>query len=63
MDYPKVNPEICTGCGNCVESCPDELGFIFFGSRVDVYLPCDAYIAVKMNERVKGNLSVLARII
>jgi len=24
MDYPKVNPDICTGCGSCVEMCPME---------------------------------------
>jgi len=24
MDYPKVNPDICTGCGICVDSCPME---------------------------------------
>jgi formate hydrogenlyase subunit 6/NADH:ubiquinone oxidoreductase subunit I len=24
MDFPKVNPENCTGCGNCVDSCPME---------------------------------------
>jgi len=24
MDYPKVDSENCTGCGNCVESCPVE---------------------------------------
>jgi len=22
MDFPKVNPDICTGCGICVDSCP-----------------------------------------
>jgi len=24
MDYPNVNPAICTGCGICVDSCPME---------------------------------------
>jgi len=22
MDYPEVDPEICTGCGLCIEVCP-----------------------------------------
>jgi len=24
MEYPIINSEICTGCGNCVEICPIE---------------------------------------
>lgn len=24
MEYPKVNSDICTGCGNCAEACPVE---------------------------------------
>jgi len=24
MDFPKVNPDICTGCGICVDSYPME---------------------------------------
>jgi len=24
MDFPKVNPDICTGCGICADSCPME---------------------------------------
>jgi len=24
MDFPKVTPDICTGCGICVDSCPME---------------------------------------
>jgi phosphatidylserine decarboxylase len=38
----------------------DELGFIRFGSRVDLFLPIDAKIAVKINQKVKGNISVIA---
>ncbi len=22
MEYPKVNPELCTNCGACMEICP-----------------------------------------
>lgn len=24
MDLPKVNPDICTGCGTCIDVCPME---------------------------------------
>jgi phosphatidylserine decarboxylase len=37
-----------------------ELGFIKFGSRVDVYLPLDAKINVKLNQKVTGGIDVLA---
>ncbi|MEL6812910.1 MAG: phosphatidylserine decarboxylase family protein [Bacteroidota bacterium] len=37
-----------------------ESGFIKFGSRVDVFLPLDAKVNVKLNEKVKGGISVLA---
>jgi phosphatidylserine decarboxylase len=38
----------------------DELGFIKFGSRVDVLLPLNARIAVHLNQSVKGGVTVLA---
>ncbi|WP_234736124.1 phosphatidylserine decarboxylase family protein [Tellurirhabdus bombi] len=37
-----------------------EFGFIKFGSRVDIYLPLDAEINVKIGEKTKGGLTVLA---
>lgn len=37
-----------------------EMGFIKFGSRVDVLLPLNAKINVKFNEVVKGGVTVLA---
>lgn len=40
----------------------DELGFIKFGSRVDLFLPLDAKIKVELDEKVKGGISVLAEI-
>lgn len=40
----------------------DELGFIKFGSRVDVLLPLDAKVEVDIGQKVKGNLTVIARL-
>lgn len=37
-----------------------EMGFIKFGSRVDVLLPIDAKVMVKLDEKVKGGITVLA---
>ncbi|MGE5518944.1 MAG: phosphatidylserine decarboxylase family protein [Candidatus Dadabacteria bacterium] len=38
-----------------------EMGFIKFGSRVDLVLPLDTKIEVKMNQKVKGGVTVLAK--
>lgn len=37
------------------------LGFIKFGSRVDLYLPLDTEILVKINQHVKGGITPVAR--
>lgn len=39
-----------------------EMGFIKFGSRVDVFLPLDAKVTVGLNQVVKGGFTVLAEI-
>jgi phosphatidylserine decarboxylase len=39
----------------------EEMGFIKFGSRVDLVLPLDTKIEVKMNQKVKGGVTVLAK--
>ena len=39
-----------------------ELGFIKFGSRVDIFLPLNANVEVKMGQKVKGNKDVIARL-
>lgn len=39
-----------------------QLGFIKFGSRVDLYLPLDSEIMVKMKQSVVGNRTVIARL-
>lgn len=38
------------------------LGFIKFGSRVDLYLPLNSEILVEMNQKVKGGVTPVARI-
>jgi phosphatidylserine decarboxylase len=38
----------------------DEMGFIKFGSRVDVLVPLDARINVKLGDKPKGGVTVLA---
>ena len=40
----------------------DDLGFIKFGSRVDLYLPLNAEIKVEINQIVRGNVDVIANI-
>lgn len=39
-----------------------DFGFIKFGSRVDLFLPLDAKIEVRMGQKVKGNKTVIARL-
>ncbi len=39
----------------------NDIGFIKFGSRVDLFLPLNAKILVSMNENVKGNITAIAR--
>lgn len=39
-----------------------EMGFIKFGSRVDIFLPLDAQVKVKLNEVVKGGRTVIAEL-
>jgi phosphatidylserine decarboxylase len=52
MSYPEVGSRVKQG---------DELGFIKFGSRCDIFLPLNANIAVKIGDHVKGNVDVIAR--
>jgi phosphatidylserine decarboxylase len=39
----------------------DEMGFIKFGSRVDVFLPLSAKIEVELNQMVKSPVDIIAR--
>lgn len=38
----------------------EEMGFIKFGSRVDVILPAEAIVKVQLNQTVKGGVTTLA---
>ena len=40
----------------------EELGMIRFGSRVDVFLPLDAEIKVKINQKTTGKETILAKL-
>lgn len=51
--YVKEGDELAQG---------QEFGFIKFGSRVDVYLPLDAKVEVKIDEKTTGGKTVIARL-
>lgn len=40
----------------------DEVGFIKFGSRIDIFLPLDAEICVELDQKVTGRETILARL-
>ena len=49
--YPEVNDNIQQG---------EEVGFIKFGSRLDLFLPLDTKLRVKVGDHVQGGISVIA---
>lgn len=51
VNYLSIGQEVHQG---------SELGFIKFGSRVDVILPLEAKVNVQLNQMVKGGVTVLA---
>ncbi len=51
VNYAKVGKQVVQG---------NDAGFIKFGSRVDLYLPLGSKINVKLNEVVKGGVTVLS---
>ncbi|MEO8719700.1 MAG: phosphatidylserine decarboxylase family protein [Ginsengibacter sp.] len=53
VNYLKVGQLVSQG---------NEMGFIKFGSRVDVLLPVGTELNVKLNQQVKGGVTVLATI-
>ena len=56
-----VARRICTyvNPGDKIEQ-GDEYGFIRFGSRVDLFLPLDAKVAVKLDEKPVGGKTIIA---
>ena len=52
ITYPKVKNTINPA---------DELGFIKFGSRVDLFLPIETKIEVTLGEKVTGGQSIIAK--
>ncbi len=53
VTYAKQDQEVTQG---------DELGFIKFGSRVDIFLPLGTEIEVPILQQVKANKSIIAKI-
>jgi len=53
VTYAKENQDVLQG---------DELGFIKFGSRVDVFLPVGTEIEVPILQQVKANKSIIAKL-
>ncbi|MDE7149229.1 MAG: phosphatidylserine decarboxylase family protein [Bacteroidales bacterium] len=53
VSYAEVGERVLRG---------QELGFIKFGSRVDIFLPLTAEIKVEMEERVRSGISLLAEL-
>ena len=53
VTYSKVNQDVIQGC---------ELGFIKFGSRVDIFLPLGTEIEIPILQQVRANKSIIARI-
>lgn len=53
ITYVKEGEEVTIG---------SPLGFIKLGSRMDIFLPVDSEIAVKLGEQVQANVTILARL-
>ena len=53
VTYSKINADV---------NCGEELGFIKFGSRVDLFLPIGTKINLKIGDNVIGGESIIAKI-
>ena len=54
VNYAKENNQVIQGADS---------GFIKFGSRVDLFLPLDTNIKVKLNQQVRGGESIIAEVL
>ena len=54
INYAKLDDTVTQGTDS---------GFIRFGSRVDVFLPLDTKINVKLNQKVRGGESIIAQLL
>ena len=52
VTYSKISENVNTA---------DEVGFIKFGSRVDLFLPIDTNVNVKIGDKVTGGQSIIAK--
>jgi phosphatidylserine decarboxylase len=50
VNYAKLGEEVTQG---------DDAGFIKFGSRVDLFLPVGTKLNVRLNDKIKGNQSII----
>ena len=53
VNYAEIDQEIVQGT---------DAGFIKFGSRVDLFLPLETSIKVRLNQQVKGGITVIAEL-
>lgn len=53
---------VCYAQPGNLETKSDECGIIKFGSRIDMYLPLDAEIKVKIGECVRGSETIIAEL-
>lgn len=53
VTYPEVSDAVVQG---------NELGFIKFGSRVDLFLPLNTKLNVNLNQKVRGNKTIIGQL-
>jgi phosphatidylserine decarboxylase len=51
----------CYAAENCASRQGEEMGFIKFGSRLDLFLPVDSSIQIELDQQVTGSVTPIAR--